>query len=64
MRDEHLFLVIAMNTFLHRSILPFLLAAALFLQLFAAMPASAATAPPEVEAAAAVLMDAESGDLL
>lgn len=64
MRDEHLFLVIAMNTFLHRSILPFLLAAALFLQFFAAMPASAATAPPEVEAAAAVLMDAESGDLL
>ena len=53
-----------MNKILHRCLLPLLLAAALFLQLFAAMPVSAATAPPEIEAAAAVLMDAESGDLL
>ena len=43
---------------------PIFLAAVLFLQLCLPMPAAAATEPPELEAGAAVLMDAESGDLL
>lgn len=45
-------------------LLPMLLAAALLLQLCFPMPVSAATEPPQVDARAAVLMDAESGDLL
>ena len=45
-------------------LLPLLLAAVLFLQLFLSVPVSAATEPPVIDARAAVLMDAESGDLL
>ena len=56
--------VIAMNSILRRSRITLFLAVALLLQLCLPMPAAAATEPPEVEAAAAVLMDAESGDLL
>ena len=64
MVDKHLFLVIAMNQTIRPRFLPILMAAVVFLQLFAPMPVNAATEPPQVEAAAAVLMDAESGDLL
>lgn len=53
-----------MNKTKRFSLLPALLAAVLLLQLILPMPASAATAPPEIDARAAVLMDAESGDLL
>ena len=53
-----------MNKTKRFSLLPALLAAVLLLQLIVTMPASAATAPPEIDARAAVLMDAESGDLL
>ena len=53
-----------MKRFLRGFLFPFFLAASLFMQLCFPLPALAATEPPEVEAAAAVLMDAESGDLL
>ncbi len=53
-----------MNRLLRSFMLPLFLAAVLFMQLCVPMPAHAATEPPEVDAAAAVLMDAESGDLL
>lgn len=53
-----------MNKTKRFSLLPALLAAVLLLQLILPMPAFAATAPPEIDARAAVLMDAESGDLL
>ena len=53
-----------MNKTRRFSLLPMLLAAALLLQLCVPMPVSAATEPPQVDARAAVLMDAESGDLL
>lgn len=53
-----------MNKTKRYTFLPMLLAAVLVLQLFLSMPVSAATEPPAVDARAAVLMDAESGDLL
>ena len=53
-----------MNKTKRYSLLPRLLAAILILQLLLTLPASAATDPPAVDARAAVLMDAESGDLL
>ena len=53
-----------MNRSKPRFLLPVLLAAALFLQLCFPVSVSAATEPPQLDARAAVLMDAESGDLL
>ena len=53
-----------MNRNKYARLLPVLLAAVLFLQLWFPVPVYAATEPPQVDARAAVLMDAESGDLL
>ena len=53
-----------MNRSKPRFLLPVLLAAVLFLQLCFPVSVSAATEAPQLDARAAVLMDAESGDLL
>ena len=53
-----------MNKTRRFSLLPLLLASVLFLQFCFPASVSAATEPPEIDARSAVLMDAESGDLL
>ena len=53
-----------MNRTRHFSLLPLLMAVVILLQLCFPASVSAATEPPQVDARAAVLMDAESGDLL
>jgi D-alanyl-D-alanine carboxypeptidase (penicillin-binding protein 5/6) len=57
------FWVIAMKRFFSSGLVALLLAAVLILQLLP-MPVSAAAEQPEVDAGAAVLLDAESGNLL